>query len=140
MPAQQSNATHRSSATDATRPTSEEDWFRRYNDRPIDTAAARTARNQPAWSVDPLRIKLRELRQARGWSLDRAAAVAGMPAVVIGSYERGDRTPTAGRLRQLLAAYGYELAIIPAGTAVHAAVVDELRAIADRIESEQVAA
>lgn len=44
--------------------------------------------------------KLREARNARGLSLTDFEEISGdrFPAVVMGSYERGDRTPSAARL------------------------------------------
>jgi transcriptional regulator with XRE-family HTH domain len=102
--------------------------------------SASIVRADTMWSTDPIRLRLRELRNARGLSLTGASARSGIPAVVIGSYERGDRTPTAGRLQKLLAIYGYALAVVAAGESVHPTYADELRALADRIESGQVAA
>lgn len=51
---------------------------------------------------------LREARTRRGWSLAKAAQESGhaFPAVVIGSYERGDRAITADRLIALGELYG----------------------------------
>jgi transcriptional regulator with XRE-family HTH domain len=93
-----------------------------------------------AWKADPLRPRLRELRGLRQLSLTGAAEKSGLAAVVIGSYERGERRPTPEVLRRLLGAYGYELAIVPAGAAVPVGVVEALRALADDFERREMAA
>lgn len=51
---------------------------------------------------------LREARKRRGWSLQTAYVESGerYPAVVIGSYERGDRAVTVDRLVALAELYG----------------------------------
>lgn len=93
-----------------------------------------------AWAADPLRPRLRELRTLHRLSLEGAARKSGMPAVVIGSYERGNRRPTPDALRKLLAIYGYELAFVPVGTVVQPGVAEALRTLADQVEAGQVAA
>lgn len=52
--------------------------------------------------------RLRELRKSRGLSLMRVEekSAGSWPAVVVGSYERGDRHPTVGRLNALCEWYG----------------------------------
>lgn len=63
--------------------------------------------------------QLRRVRQAAGLSLAQAAAKAGgaFPAVVLGSYERGDRNVTIPRLVRLCEVYGITLLdVLPALT------------------------
>lgn len=82
---------------------------------------------------------LRELRQSAGWSLSTIERKYGMSAVVLGAYERGDRTPPLPKLEQVLGFYGYELQAVPMGSQhVRKAtdIVEELRAIADQIENQ----
>jgi transcriptional regulator with XRE-family HTH domain len=60
---------------------------------------------------DPIAVQLRRAREALGWSLEKAAEKTGIPVPVLGSWERGDRHPTIGKLRDWAAAFGYELQI-----------------------------
>lgn len=63
--------------------------------------------------------QLRRVRHAAGLSLAQAAAKAGgaFPAVVLGSYERGDRNITIPRLARLCEVYGVTLLdVLPALT------------------------
>lgn len=67
--------------------------------------------------------RLRQLRVEAGLSLTGAEVGTGIPAIVIGSYERGDRAPSVHRVDELLHHYGYRLAVVPAtsnGTRVEA--------------------
>ncbi|MER7278337.1 helix-turn-helix transcriptional regulator [Dactylosporangium sp. NPDC000244] len=93
-----------------------------------------------AWTADPLRTRLRELRTQHNLSLEGAARKSGLAAVVIGSYERGDRRPTPDALRKLLRVYGYKLAFVPVDAPVETGVADTLRSLADRIDRGRVAA
>lgn len=63
---------------------------------------------------DPIADKLRELRTATGLSLEGIEDKSGgqFKDVVVGSWERGDRQPTIGKLRALLNWYGYDLAVV----------------------------
>jgi transcriptional regulator with XRE-family HTH domain len=92
------------------------------------------------WAADPLCPWLREQRNARRWSLTTAEEKTGVPAVVLGSYERGDRTPPPHMLRKLAAVYGFDLVVIPVGTQVPARAVETLRRLADELEQAQVGA
>lgn len=56
--------------------------------------------------------QLRQIRQQLGLSLQGVQAKYGIPAVVVGAYERGDRAAVSHRLFELLAAYGYTLAVV----------------------------
>ena len=49
---------------------------------------------------------IRAIREARGLSLSGAATETGVPATVIGSYERGQRGISVARLLRLAAGYG----------------------------------
>lgn len=80
---------------------------------------------------------LRQLRRAAGLSLMDAEDRLGVSAVVLGSYERGDRNPPLYRIEQIFNAYGYTVAAVPINdTAVRLPVdmVLQLRAIADQLE------
>lgn len=52
--------------------------------------------------------RLRQARNDHGWSLTTVEDLSGgaLKAVLIGSYERGDRHPTLDRLAQIAAVYG----------------------------------
>lgn len=62
---------------------------------------------------DPIRDQLRAARQEKGWSQAEAARRSGIPAVVIGSWERGDRNPASiPAFRQWASLYGRTLVIL----------------------------
>lgn len=63
-------------------------------------------------NVDPIARQMRVARERRGWSLEKAGEELGMPAVVIGSYERGDRHPPLENLRRWVEAMGYRLQVV----------------------------
>ena len=90
--------------------------------------------------LHPLADELRHFRRAAGLSLEALAKLTGVPAVVIGSYERGDRQPSLFTLDRLFAALGQEIAIRPAGSAetgyarTPAQMVLDLHAIAAQLE------
>lgn len=88
--------------------------------------------------VHPLCQQLRALRAAAGISLLRFEEKYGVSAVVLGSYERGDREPPLRKLDAIFGAYGYHLAAVPIGTqAVRLSgdLVTDLRLIADQLEA-----
>lgn len=60
-------------------------------------------------SADPIAAQLRAARQRRGWSLEAFAQRSGIPAVVAGSWERGDRQPGIVRLRAWCEALDHDL-------------------------------
>lgn len=62
---------------------------------------------------DPVVAQLRAKREGLGLSLTKAAARCGMPATVLGSYERGDRQPSLRRIRQWGAPFGLQLVLLP---------------------------
>lgn len=87
--------------------------------------------------------QLRELRQATGLSLAQLEARTGHRAIVVGSWERGDRHPTVEALDELLRVYGRRLAIVPIDEPGAPKVwtddemVSALRGIAARLEGDQ---
>lgn len=54
---------------------------------------------------------LRKLRLAAGWSLATFEQVSGVPAVVMGSYERGDRAASVFKVDEILRFFGKQLAV-----------------------------
>lgn len=85
----------------------------------------------------PLCRLLRDLRRASGLSLATIENRYGIPAVVLGAYERGDREPPLRKLEVILAAYGHRLAAVPAAEdavrlPADAAVI--LRQVANQLE------
>ncbi len=83
---------------------------------------------------------MRDLRHATGRSLHQVEVKHGINAVVLGSYERGDRNATLNRAEEILNAYGYTLKAVPIDE--HAVrlphdIVTELRLIADQIERRE---
>ena len=88
----------------------------------------------------PLCLLIRELRNAAGWSLSQFQARSGIPAVVVGAYERGDRIPPLSKLEAIFAAFGYKLAAAPVGcdsVRVITDMVGDLRAIANQLEDSK---
>lgn len=93
--------------------------------------------SQPPNQPHPLCRLLRELRRASGMSLDVIGRKNNISPVVLGAYERGDRTPPLNKLEYALSIYGYTLQAVPIGTQhtrLTGDVVADLRAIADQIE------
>jgi transcriptional regulator with XRE-family HTH domain len=88
----------------------------------------------------PICVLLRELRHAAGLSLADIERIHGLKAVVLGAYERGDRTPPLSKLDWILrTVYGYELKAVPLGTnatRLSGDVVFDLRTIADQLEEK----
>lgn len=85
----------------------------------------------------PLCAMIRNLRQAGGLSLKQFELKTGLPAVVIGAYERGDRIPPLSKLEQIYEAFGYRLVAVPASTEavrLPTDIVADLRAIANQLE------
>lgn len=66
----------------------------------------------------PITALFRELRQAAGLSLTDWEQLTHIPAVVMGSYERGDRQPTLGQTDNILRRFGHELAAVPVGALI----------------------
>lgn len=63
--------------------------------------------------VHPLCAMVRELRQAARLSLHQFEECYGIPAVVVGAYERGDRIPPLHKLERILACFGYTIKAVP---------------------------
>lgn len=90
--------------------------------------------------LHPLCARLRELRIAAGLSLAQIQERHGFPAVVIASYERGDRTPPVDKLDTLLRIYNHRLSAVPANDdrdligSNTADLAGTLRIVADRVE------
>lgn len=53
--------------------------------------------------------RLKDLRQSRGWPLDRLAAESGLSRATLSRMEKGEVSPTAESLGRLCAAYGLPL-------------------------------
>ena len=70
---------------------------------------------------------MRAERQRKGWSLTTAQNKTGIPAVVIGSYERNDRQATIARAINFVESYGLRLAVIGPGDVVVRGDSDESR-------------
>lgn len=82
----------------------------------------------------PLGRKLRELRERARMSLSSQERVTKIPAVVVGSYERGDRSMSVERADYLLNAYGRKLIDVPADFDVSLiAKLDALRDVTPRL-------
>lgn len=91
------------------------------------------------WLASPLRRQLIDLRRNTAMSLQTAGARLGVAAVVLGSYERGDRVPTVPILERILAGYGFDLLAAPKGTPaaltqVASDTAGQLRTLADRLD------
>lgn len=85
----------------------------------------------------PICKLLRDLRHSSGMSLGTVEKKHRIPAVVLGAYERGDRTPPLSKLEHVLNLYGYELRAVPIGSEhirLTTDIIADLRAIADQLE------
>lgn len=85
----------------------------------------------------PLCRMLRDLRRARKRSLaDIEAEYPWIRAIVLGSYERGDRTPPLDKLDAIFGIYGYKLAAVPIARVpvrTDKTIIEMLREIADQL-------
>jgi transcriptional regulator with XRE-family HTH domain len=91
----------------------------------------------PDREIHPLCSRLRELRRAAGLSLQEAEEHTGVHAVVLGSYERGDRNPPLNRIEEIFNKYGYTIEAVPIGphaVRVPENIAAELHAIANHLE------
>ncbi len=87
----------------------------------------------------PVCRTLRELRKATGLSLNQVQARQGINAIVLGSYERGDRIPPLNKIEEILNAFGYTLKAVPQradAVRIPADMADELRLIADQLDGK----
>ncbi len=90
----------------------------------------------PNNKVHPVCKQLRDLRTQSGYSLLQAQSVIGVNAIVMGSYERGDRQPTLNKAEDLLNFYGYTLVAVRKdfdAVRLPSDMSAELHAIADQI-------
>lgn len=66
--------------------------------------------------------RLRSLRQARGWSLDRAAQATGVSKAMLGQIERGESSPTVATLWKIASGFDTSFSALledaPAGEGV----------------------
>lgn len=87
----------------------------------------------------PVCRTLRELRRATGLSLSQVQDRMGINAIVLGSYERGDRTPPLSKIEEVLNAFGYTLRAVPqtaSAVRIPGDMADELRLIADQLDGK----
>lgn len=97
--------------------------------------------------MHPVVALLRDLRQAARLSLQQVERKFDIPAVVLGSWERGDRRPTVDGIQRVLDVYGWELVAQPrdrtrdGGPTVRTPAQNAaiLRAIADQLDPEDQA-
>ncbi len=102
----------------------------------FDLAEPTTRNTEP----HPLCAMIRNLRRAAGMSLTAFENQTGIPAVVVGAYERGDRVPPLPKLEAILGAFGYRITAVPEGSAavrLSGDMVSDLRAIADQLEAKR---
>jgi transcriptional regulator with XRE-family HTH domain len=92
----------------------------------------------PRRDPHPICVMLRRLRTAAGLSLTKVQEEYGITAVVLGSYERGDRVPSLHRADAALRVYGYRLAAVPIDDEVAQRMPEDmvasLRTIANSLE------
>jgi transcriptional regulator with XRE-family HTH domain len=101
------------------------------------SSSSHNARNP---SSHPICKQMRDLRRAAGLSLTEAQRLVGVPDIVLGSYERGDRQPPLTKVEAILNAYGYTLAAVPKdfdAVRLPTDMATELRRIADQIDKEK---
>lgn len=90
--------------------------------------------------MHPVCKQLRDLRKAARLSLPAFEDRFGIPGMVLGAYERGDRNPPLLKLEQILNCYGYTLVAIPKdfdAVRLTGNIVQELRMIAYQLEVQQ---
>lgn len=76
--------------------------------------------------LHPIYVRLRQLRNARGWSLAQLERRhPDWNQIVVGSYERGDRRATVEVVDRLLQVYGCKLAVIPVDPTERELTLDE---------------
>lgn len=94
----------------------------------------------PTYNVHPVYKQMRDLRKAAHLSLTEAQQHTNVPAIVLGSYERGDRQATINKIESILNGYGYTLVAIPKdfqAIRLPSDIAKELRAIADQLDEEK---
>lgn len=91
--------------------------------------------------IHPICKQLRDFRRAADMSLRDVQKQFGVSAVVMGSYERGDRHPPLRKLEEILNFYGYTVAAIPRdfeAIRLSGDIVRELRSIANQLEEREL--
>lgn len=78
---------------------------------------------------------LRTAREARGWSLARAAGKVGTTPAALGSWERAERNPPVGEIANALAGYGLQLLVTDSASTVRQARIEALRAELAQLEA-----
>lgn len=89
----------------------------------------------------PICKQLRDFRKASRLSLLDAEKRFGVPAVVLGSYERGDRNPPLRKLEEIFNLYGYTVVAVPRefeAIRLTGDIVKELRSIASQLEIREL--
>lgn len=106
-------------------------------------ARLRQAVNAEPMPPEPRQIQpyvgmIRILREQRHWSIAQLAKRCGLHPVRLGSYERGDRQPSAAVLGEIFDALDHEFRVVPKSTPKDevdpGAMAATLRRIADQIE------
>jgi transcriptional regulator with XRE-family HTH domain len=90
--------------------------------------------------LHPICKQMRDLRMAARLSMAEAEQLTGVSAVVLGSYERGDRIPPLPKADLILRPYGYRIVAVPVdfdAIRLPSDIAHELRTIADQIEKEK---
>jgi len=96
-----------------------------------------TDQQEKSTQVHPLCVLIKELRLAAGMTLLQFQSRSGIPAVVVGAYERGDRIPPLLKLEAILKFYGLKLDAVYNGDRsirLPKDIASTLRAIADQLE------
>lgn len=57
-------------------------------------------------------VRLRALRQARGWSLERAAQATGVSKAMLGQIERGESSPTVATLWKIAGGFDVSFSVL----------------------------
>ncbi len=88
----------------------------------------------------PICVKIRQLRKAAGFTLAQFERRHGVNAIVLASWERGDRHPAIEDIDKVLGCFGLHLAVMPINavdghhTRTPAEIGAALRGIADQVD------
>lgn len=88
----------------------------------------------------PVCKQLRAIRRSANLSLPEAEQKCGVPGIVLGSWERGDRNPPLHKLEDALNSYGYTLVAVPKdfdAVRLSSSIVNDLREIANQLEKKE---
>ncbi|WP_339820687.1 helix-turn-helix transcriptional regulator [uncultured Paracoccus sp.] len=103
-------------------------------------AHSNSRNNRKRVTPKPMKYRIKELRQARGWTQEQLADLAGTNKGYISQLESGKREPSAETLRSLAAAFNVEAAhMIESSAATDAATVRMLT-IFEQLSPEDQAA